>query len=188
MPKDWLTLSWKALVARGVAAVAFGIAVMVWPIETAVALALLWGVWALVEGVGSFAQAFQPGTSGWARFGLLAMGVIAFVVAFFAIFSPAVTAVTLTWILGIWLIVRGVFEVVGAFSTSTAVPRGLLLLSALVDFVLGVLFVANPGKAAVGIAVVLGITALLWGLVFLVTGFMVRKNLGNGAVSVPSSA
>jgi uncharacterized membrane protein HdeD (DUF308 family) len=77
---------------------------------------------------------------------------------------------------------------VGAFSTSTVVPRGLLLLSALVDFVLGVLFVANPGKAAVGIAVVLGITALLWGLVFLVTGFMVRKNLGNGAVSVPSSA
>jgi len=184
MPKDWLTLSWKALVARGVAAIAFGIAAMVWPIETAVALALLWGIWALVEGIGSFAQAFQPGTSGWARFGLIAMGVIAFVVAFFAILSPAVTAVTLTWILGIWLIVRGVFEVVGAFSTSTVVPRWLLLISALVDFVLGVLFVANPGKAAVGIAVVLGITALLWGIVFLVTGFMVRKNLANGAVSV----
>jgi len=138
--------------------------------------------------VGSFAQAFQPGTSGWARFGLIAMGVIAFVVAFFAIFSPAVTAVTLTWILGIWLIVRGVFEVVGAFATSTVVPRWLLLLSALVDFLLGVLFVANPGRAAVGIAVVLGITALVWGVVFLVTGFIVRKNLAEGAVSVPSSA
>ena len=188
MPRDWLTLSWKALVARGVVAIAFGIAAMVWPLETAIALALLWGVWALVEGVGSIAQAFQPDTSGWARFALIAMGVIAFIVAFFAIFSPAVTAVTLTWIIGIWLIVRGVFEVVGAFTTSTVVPRWLLVLSALLDFVLGVLFVANPGKAAVGIAVVLGITALLWGIVFLVTGFIVRKNLADGPVSVPSSA
>ncbi|MET0912594.1 MAG: DUF308 domain-containing protein [Acidimicrobiales bacterium] len=188
MPKDWLTLSWKALVARGLVAIVFGIAAMVWPIETAVALALLWGVWALVEGVGSLAQAFQPGTSGWARFGLIAMGVIAFVAAFFAIFSPAVTAVTLTWILGIWLIVRGVFELVGAFATSTVVPRWLLVLGALVDFVLGVLFVANPGRAAVGVAFVLGLTALLWGVVFLVTGFIVRKNLADGPVSVPTSA
>lgn len=188
MPKDWLTLSWKALVARGLAAIAFGIVAMVWPVTTGIALAMLWGVWALVEGVGSFAQAFQPDTSGWARFALIAMGVIAFVVAFFAIFSPAVTAVTLTWILGIWLIVRGIFEAVAAFTTSTVVPRGLLVLSALVDFVLGVLFVANPGRAAVGIAVVLGITALVWGVVFLVTGFIVRKNLAEGPVSVPSSA
>jgi uncharacterized membrane protein HdeD (DUF308 family) len=188
MPRDWLTLSWKALVARGLAAIAFGIAAMVWPITTAIALALLWGVWALVEGVGSFAQAFQPGTSGWARFALIAMGVIAFVAAFFAIFSPAVTAVTLTWILGIWLIVRGVFEAVAAFTTSTVVPRWLLVLGALVDFVLGVLFVANPGRAAVGIAFVLGLTALVWGVVFLVTGLIVRKNLADGAVSVPTSA
>ena len=147
MPRDWLTLSWKALVARGLVAIAFGIAAMVWPLDPPIALALLWGVWALVEGVGSIAQAFPPDTSGWARFALFAMGVIAFIVAFFAIFSPAVTAVTLTWIIGIWLIVRGVFEVVGAFTSSTVVPRWLLVLSALLDFVVGLSGSRHPGRA-----------------------------------------
>ncbi|MEU0091953.1 DUF308 domain-containing protein [Kribbella sp. NPDC006257] len=46
---------------------------------------------------------------------LVVIGVIAVVAAFLAIASPGLTAVTLTWILGIWLIVRGVFEVAAAF-------------------------------------------------------------------------
>ena len=76
----------------------------------------------------------------------------------------------------------------GAFSTSTVVPRWLLLLSALVDFVLGVPSWPTPARRPSGSPSSSGITALLWGLVFLVTGFMVRKNLADGAVSVPSSA
>ena len=67
---------------------------MVWPIETAVAGPALGGL-GLVEGIGSFAQPSSRAPRD-GRFGLIAMGVIAFVVAFFAIFSPAVTAVTLT--------------------------------------------------------------------------------------------
>jgi uncharacterized membrane protein HdeD (DUF308 family) len=179
--KDWLILSWKALVARGLAAIAFGIVAMVWPDTTAIALAVLWGVWALVEGIGSIAQAFEPGTPGFARFALIGMGVIALIASFFAIFSPAVTAVTLTWILGLWLIVRGVFEAVAAAAASRSASRWLLLLGAALDFLLGILFVTNPGKGAVGIAFLLGITAFAWGIVFLATGFLVRRSLVDGS-------
>ena len=56
-------------------------------------------------------------------------------------------------------------------------PRGLLLLSAALDLLLGVLFVANPGKGAVAIAFVLGLVALVWGLVFLVVGLVMRKQV-----------
>jgi uncharacterized membrane protein HdeD (DUF308 family) len=187
MTEDWLLLSWRLLVIRGIAAIAFGIAAMIWPVATAVALALLWGVWALMEGVGSIVQAFEPGTSGSARFLLIAMGVIALVAAFFALFSPAVTAVGLTWILGIWFMVRGAFVAAGAFSASTPAPRWLLLLVAAIDVLLGVLFVANPGEAVVGIAFVLGVAAVAWGIVFLVTGFVVRKALAAGLTGTVGS-
>jgi uncharacterized membrane protein HdeD (DUF308 family) len=180
MTRDWLLLSWKLLVIRGIAAIAFGIAAMAWPVATAIALALLWGVWALMEGVGSIVQAFEPGTPRSARLLLIVMGVIALVAAFFAIFSPAVTAVSLTWILGIWFILRGVFVAAAAFSASTPAPRWLLVLGAALDVLLGILFVANPGEAVVGIAFVLGVAALAWGIVFLVTGLVVRKALADG--------
>lgn len=173
MKKDWLNMGWHYLMLRGVIGVIFGVVAIAWPISTAIALAFLWGVWALVDGVGLLVQAFQPeGESG--RVWLAVMGVIALLAAFFAIFSPAVTAVTLTWILGIWLVVRGVFEAVGAFSSTRTAPRWYLLVSAVLSVVLGVLFAANPGASAVAIAVWLGIVAIAWGGVLVVTAFAVR--------------
>jgi len=188
MELDGLTVSWKMLVARGVIAIVFGILAIAWPISTAIALALLWGFWALMDGIGSLVQAFQPEARGRSRLWLVLIGVVALVAAFFAIFSPAVTAVTLTWILGIWLIVRGLFEVVGAFGSSLMTPRWLLLLSAALSILLGILFVANPGGAAVGIAVFLGITALVWGAVFVVMGLAIRRDQAGPATSAPGDS
>ncbi|MEI8412252.1 MULTISPECIES: hypothetical protein [unclassified Kribbella] len=46
-------------------------------------------------------------------------------------------------------------------------------MSAALSILLGVFFVANCG--AVGIAVWLGLITLCWGVVFVVTGFLLRR-------------
>ncbi len=143
MEKDWLAVGWKHLVVRGVLGIIFGILAMAWPLTTVIALAFLWGCWALVDGVSSIWQAFQPEAR--SRVWLVVMGVLALLAAFFAIARPAVTAVALTWILGIWLIVRGVFELVGAFASTVSTPRWLLVLGGIFSLLLGFLFTANPG-------------------------------------------
>jgi uncharacterized membrane protein HdeD (DUF308 family) len=176
MERDWLNVGWKMLLVRGVIAVLFGIVAIAWPISTAIALALLWGFWALFDGIGSLVQAFQPESRG-GRVWLVIMGLVALVAAFFAIFSPAMTAVALTWILGIWLIVRGVFEAIGAFSSSTVLPRWLLLVGAALSLILGLLFVFNPGRAVVAIAVWLGVAAIIWGGVFVAMAIAIRHDL-----------
>jgi uncharacterized membrane protein HdeD (DUF308 family) len=176
MERDWLNVGWKLLLVRGVIAILFGIVAIAWPITAAITLALLWGFWALFDGVGSLVQAFQPESRG-SRVWLVIMGLVALVAAFFAIFRPAMTVVALTWILGIWLIVRGVFEAIGAFSSSLLLPRWLLLLGAALSLVLGVLFVSNPGTAALAIAVWLGVTAIIWGGVFVAMAIAIRHDL-----------
>ena len=85
------------------------------------------------------------------------MGAASLIVAFFAIFSPAMTAKTLTWILGIWLIVRGLSEFASALlgrSGGSRAPWSHWR----IDLLLGVLFAANPGRAAVGITVLFGMS------------------------------
>jgi uncharacterized membrane protein HdeD (DUF308 family) len=173
MRDDWLSLAWKVLVARGVVGIVFGVVALVWPGETAVAFVVLWGIWALVDGIGSIAEGFSSDPPG-PRWIHLLMGAASVIVAFFAIFSPSMTATTLTWILGIWLIVRGLSEFASAFLGRAGGSRGMLVVIGVVDLVLGVLFVANPGRAAVGIAVVFGLVAMLWGVVFLIAGLVVR--------------
>jgi uncharacterized membrane protein HdeD (DUF308 family) len=175
MLSDWLTAGWKILLLRGLVALLFGIVAMVWPVTTVVALVVLWGIWALVDGIGAFGNAFSSGRSGWARVGFGLLGVIAVLAALYAFFRPGATAVVLTWVLGIWLLARGISELVIALTKSPPAPRWLMLLGAALDVVLGILFVANPGRGAVGIAVVLGIFAVAWGVVFILLAFAARK-------------
>jgi uncharacterized membrane protein HdeD (DUF308 family) len=176
MVKDWMSLSWKSLVVRGVIGIVFGVVALVWPLETVIALALLWGIWALADGISSIAQAFtSEGKDG--RGWLIFMGGIALLAGIYAVISPSNAAVVLTWLLGIWLIVRGLFEVFAAFSSSRVAPRWLLLVGAALSLVIGVLFVANPGAGAVTLAVWLGLLALLWGVVMVVAGIAQHREL-----------
>ncbi|WP_427891076.1 HdeD family acid-resistance protein [Kribbella sp. GL6] len=188
MERDWLTLGWKMLLVRGALGIVFGILAIAWPISTAIALALLWGIWALADGIGSIAQAFQPESKG-GRLWLIVLGVIALLAGFFAIVHPGMTVATLTWILGIWLIVRGIFELAGAFSSHLPMPRWLLVLNGLLSLLIGILFAANPGAGAVSIAVLLGVTALIWGAVLIGVAWSVRRAAtGPTTTETPSPA
>jgi uncharacterized membrane protein HdeD (DUF308 family) len=187
MEQERFTPSWKMMMVRGAIGIVFGILAIVWPIETAKALVLLWGFWALAEGISLLVQAFRSTTQGSPLLSAV-LGLIAVIVAFFAISSPGVTAKTLTWILGIWLIIRGVFEVFTAFSSYRLTPRWLLLLGAALSILLGVFFVSNPGGGAVGIAVWLGLIALCWGLVLVAMGFTSRHQHEWPAPADPAAA
>ncbi|MGW7680730.1 HdeD family acid-resistance protein [Kribbella sp. NPDC054772] len=187
MDRELFGSSWKMMVLRGAIAIVFGILAIAWPIETALALMLLWGFWALFEGVSLIAQAFRSSTEG-SRPLRAVLGLIALVVGLLAIFHPGVTAKTLTWLVGLWLIIRGVFEVFTAFSSYRLTPRWLILLGAALSILLGVFFVANPGGGVVGIAVWLGLIALCWGFVFVVTGFLLRRNPTPAAPASPAPA
>jgi uncharacterized membrane protein HdeD (DUF308 family) len=175
---EWLSASWKMLTVRGIVGLVFGVIAIVWPDITLLSLVILWAVWALFDGVGSLLQAAEPGTDGGRRALLVIMGIIAVLAGLFAIFRPFTVAVALAWVIGIWLIVRGVFELFGAFSSRRTVPRWLLLLGGVLSLVLGVLCVLHPETATFVFVFWLGIVAVAWGIVFLVTGLVLRREVG----------
>ena len=188
MPKDLLTAAWKLLLLRGVIGIVLGIILVAWPQATIVVLMVLVGIWALIDGIGLAAQVFDKGAGTGQRVLFGVMALVALVVAMVASFNPDKAASVITWLVGIWLLVRGLFELVGAFSSTVATPRWLLVLGALLDLVLGWLFVTHPGQSAKGIAVVIGILAIAWGVVFVVLALAARsatKELPDDVSSLP---
>jgi uncharacterized membrane protein HdeD (DUF308 family) len=173
--KDVLTTSWKLLMLRGLIGIVFGIVAIAWPEQTIVVVVVLWGVWALIDGIGLAASAFTDGIGRGQRLLFLGMAAVALIVAFLAFTRPGMAAAALTWVLGVWLLVRGAFELVGALTAVQSAPRWLLVLGALLDIALGALFIANPGRAVVGIVWLLGVIAVAWGIVYLVLGLLVRR-------------
>jgi len=171
---DFMTLRWTVLLTRGLIGIGFGILAMAWPEETVTILVVLWGCWALVDGIALLvAVRAVPGTA--PKVVAIVAGAVALLIAFFAIARPGVAAATITWFIGVWLVIRGVLEIVEAFSTSASSGRWALIAGGLLDLLIGVLFMLNPGSAILGIAWLLGLLALLWGCVAVGMAFFVRK-------------
>jgi uncharacterized membrane protein HdeD (DUF308 family) len=172
--QDFMTLRWTVLLTRGLIGIAFGVLAMAWPEETVTVLVVLWGCWALVDGIVMLLGIrVVPGTA--PKVVALIAGLVALFIAFFAIARPGIAAATITWFIGIWLVVRGVLEIVEAFSTVASSGRWALVAGGLLDLFIGVLFMLNPGSAVLGIAWLLGLLALLWGCAAVGLAFFVRK-------------
>ena len=173
MEKNWLDDNWVMLLVRGIIAILFGLAAMIWPAITAVALAVLWGIWALIEGVVDLVAAFQRGATG--RPWKIVFGVISILAGLVAVIHPFDVAVVLTWILGIWFIVAAIFQGVGAFSSTRSRPRWMLVVSAVLSLLIGILFVAKPGVGVLSIVFWIGIVAIVWGVVLVIAAFTARR-------------
>ena len=177
---------WQMVMVRGAVAVVFGLVAMTWRMETAVVLVLIWGVWAVCDGVSLLAQAFTGKVQD-GRWWAVTLGVIAVLVGVLAIVRPGLAAVTLTWLLGAWAIVRGALEMLVALGLSGRY-RWFLLAGGTLSIVIGLLFVLNPGGAAVALAFLLGLLAVGWGIVYLSTGFALRRELRSTGPSHPLPA
>lgn len=81
--------------------------------------------------------------------------------------------------MGLWLILRGIVGLLSAVSPVSTGSRLLLGLSGVLFIIAGILFIVNPGSAALGIAVPLGALALAWGVFHLISGISIRRQLKN---------
>lgn len=163
------------LIFTGVLAIVFGLIASFSPIGSILTLVILWGAYALVDGIFAIVAAFRPESAG-ARAWLLLIGIVGVLAGIVAMTQPISSAVTLTWILGIWLIVRGIFELGSAIFGHASGSRLLLALAGIFWIVGGVIIAGHPGQALVGISLWIGIMAIIWGVFLLVTGIMMRRD------------
>src|SRR4051812_40770105 len=127
--------NWWALVLRGVAGVLFGIAAFAWPNIALGALVLLFGAFALADGIFSIAAAVagrpREGIPSWA---LLVEGLLGIAVGIVTFAWPGITELALLYMIAAWAIATGVFEFVAAIQLRRHI-RGewLLALSGLLS-------------------------------------------------------
>jgi uncharacterized membrane protein HdeD (DUF308 family) len=171
--------AWPLVAVRGVLAVLFGLFALIWPGATVLVLAILYGVYAIVDGIGGLMQAFRPGDTGHrVAYGVLgALGIVAGVLV---LVWPGITVLLLALLVGFWAIITGIAEIAAAIRLRKQIRGEAFLIAAgAISVLAGVLIVINPIAGAYGIALLVGIYALLYGIVLLVLAFRLRK-LGTG--------
>lgn len=98
------------------------------------------------------------------------LGVLGAIAGVIVLAWPGISLVTLAWVSGIFLLVDGVFELVGAIGRQVE-GRGMLALLGALSLIGGLLLVRHPIAGVVAIALLLGIWLLTLGLLRLFETF-----------------
>ncbi len=165
-----ITRNWWLYALRGLAAVIFGVLALIWPEQAKVVLVLLFGAYALVDGV--FAAiagiALHRYVDLW--WAVLLEGVAGIVIGLLTFFWPNVTGLVLLYFIAAWALVTGIFEIWAAIQLRRLIiGEWALIVSGLFSILFGVLLFVFPGAGAVSLVWLIGLYAIFYGglLIFL---------------------
>lgn len=167
-----LARNWWVLALRGLVAVLFGLLTFFVPGITLVTLVLLFGAYALVDGIFNVVGFFRLASHHWA---LLIEGVIGIIAGVLTFAWPAITAIVLLYVIAFWAIFTGIFELIaGIRLRKTISNEWLLLLMGVFSLLFGVLILFAPGAGALAIVLWIGAYALVFGIFLLALAFRLR--------------
>ena len=162
--------NWWRLLVRGILAIVFGILAFAMPGMTLVSLAILYGAYALMDGVLSIW--FGVGSRAWS---LVFFGLLGIAAGIFTLFLPWATAVALLYMIGAWAIVRGIFEIITAIQLRHEIANEWALgFAGLVSVAVGLLFIVRPGAGALALAWLIGAYAIIAGILLITLALKVR--------------
>ena len=113
---------------------------------------------------------------------LILLGVLAIIAGIIAIAWPSVTVLALVLLFAVYAFIDAGLEAVRAFSSRTAGPVFGHLLLGLISLAAGVVAVAWPEPTALVLVLVIGIWAVIGGIVEIVNGFGSGETAGTRAL------
>jgi uncharacterized membrane protein HdeD (DUF308 family) len=166
---------WWILAIRGLLAVLFGLAAFLWPGLTLLVLVLLFGAYALIDGVIAVVVSLQERRVFARWWVLLLEGLVGIAAGVVAFVWPGITALALLYVIAAWAIVTGVLEIVTAFSARLPLAiEWTLALAGILSVALGVLLAILPGPGLLGLVWLIGIYAIVFGVLLIVRAFQFR--------------
>jgi uncharacterized membrane protein HdeD (DUF308 family) len=183
-----ITRDWWVFALRGVAAILFGVLAFAWPGITLAILVLLFGAYAFVDGV-ALLIALARGDAGARRhaWAVGIMGVLGIVASIATLVWPDITALLLLYLVAVWAITMGAFQVVAAIALRREIEGEFWMgLGGVVSVLFGILLIVAPGTGLLALVWLVGAWAIVFGVSSL--GLAYRLHRIDAAQRKPASA
>ncbi len=170
-----LPVPWWTLGLKGLGALLFALVTFAAPGLSLVLVVAMFGTFAFFDGMISLIAAWRMrrGDEGrWALWLIAMSGIAAGTLAFV---YPAITAVTLVYLIAFWAISSGVFHIASAVRFRKQITGEWLLgLTGLVQTIFGALLLIDPTAGALAVLLWLGAFASVFGVLLFVAAVRLR--------------
>lgn len=162
-----------AIGASGVVSLLVGLLILVWPVKTAVVVAGIIAVYAVIAGLVNLAIGiFSRTLGGWARVGYLVLGAVFLIAAVVSFANLGAAAAGLAVLVGVLVGISWIIEgVVGLAMVGDSASKVWTIIYALVSIVGGIVLLTSPLWGAAVLWVLLGVTLLALGIVQIIRAF-----------------
>ncbi|RUT00646.1 membrane protein [Dulcicalothrix desertica PCC 7102] len=171
-----LARNWWTVALRGVIAIIFGLATLLWPGITLATLVFLFAAFVMGSGILLVMMAFRDrlnNAHGWI---LLLEGAISIILGVFVFALPAITALVVLYFIAAWAIMIGILEIIAAIGMRKEIENEwLLLLVGIGSVIFGISLAIWPGAGALAILWAIGAYAIFFGILLLILAFRLRS-------------
>jgi uncharacterized membrane protein HdeD (DUF308 family) len=168
--------NWRALALRGLVALLFGLVVLFWPGLVFAVLAVLFGIYAVVDGAITFVPALRSSDQGARRWLPLTEGAVGVIAGLVAFLLSGMSANGLVYVIVGWAFATGVLKILTAIVLRAEVENGWLLAgSGALSVLFGILLAALAGSDVPFLAPLIGAFAVVVGLALIVFAFRLRE-------------
>lgn len=172
-----LARNWWVFLIRGILAVIFGVATWFFPATAFLSLVIVFGAFALVDGVFAIVSAFTSNAKSENWWWLIFEGIVGIFVGILTIVQPAAMGEAWLLLIAAWAIVTGVFEIITAIRLRKVIEGELwLVLSGLASVAFGVLVLVYPQLGVAAIGIIVGVYALIFGILLIMLALRLRKH------------
>jgi uncharacterized membrane protein HdeD (DUF308 family) len=172
----FLARNWWLLALRGLLAVVFGVLAFVWPDITLVALVLLFGAYALVDGAFTSFTAIRDREEHEHWKLLLVEGLSGIGAGVLTLLWPGITAFILLYLIAGWALATGLMEIIAAVRLREEIEgEWLFAFSGVLSILLGATLIIRPGAGALGLVWLIGTYAVIFGFTMIVLALKLRR-------------
>jgi uncharacterized membrane protein HdeD (DUF308 family) len=167
---------WWTMVLRGVVAILFAVLAFTWPGETTRILMLLFGGYALADGIFMVIAAIGGRPHRHGRWLLALEGIVGICIAIVVLRSPAESAVALVFFISIWAVALGFLRIMEAVRLRKELSGEMwLALSGVIAVLFAVMLMVRPLVGAVELIWLIAGFALVTGIFEILVGIEVRR-------------
>jgi uncharacterized membrane protein HdeD (DUF308 family) len=171
---------WWLFALRGIAGIAFGFLALIWPAVALLTLAIVWGAYALTDGVFALAAAMSGMRTGdTPRWWLALTGLAGIAAGLLTFIWPGITVQVLLLLIAVWALVTGVMEVAGAIALRKEIEGEIfLILAGLASIAFGVALLVWPVAGAISVVWLIAWVSIFAGAAYVALSLRLKKLAG----------